>query len=161
MEPRVNRSEAASSKHLVRMVPGSARNWIAVNASSTIQPQQKNMTTLHLKKSKAQSPLRLGLFARGARPRLLRDPSSGVYAVDAPPTVFTRSVMFKASFSATLNSFVDPNGLASVHFQYGTTTDYGLTTAPETASGHSRRHIDADISGLAANTTYHFRVGSQ
>jgi hypothetical protein len=24
---------------LVRMVPGSARNWIAVNASSTIQPQ--------------------------------------------------------------------------------------------------------------------------
>ncbi len=29
------------SKRLVRMVPRSAQNWIAVNASSTIQPQQK------------------------------------------------------------------------------------------------------------------------
>src|SRR6476620_11776 len=32
LEPRVGRSDAASSKRLVRMVPGSARNWIAVNA---------------------------------------------------------------------------------------------------------------------------------
>src|SRR6266480_3927395 len=37
LEPRVSRSEAASSKRLVRMVPGSARNWIAVNAGSIIQ----------------------------------------------------------------------------------------------------------------------------
>jgi hypothetical protein len=43
------------------MVPESERNWVAVNAVSTIQPQQKkqNMTTLHLKKSMARSPLRL------------------------------------------------------------------------------------------------------
>src|ERR1700680_4723762 len=35
------------------MVPGSARNWIAVNAVQQIQPEQKtkNMTTLHLRKS--------------------------------------------------------------------------------------------------------------
>ena len=32
VESRVSRSKAASSKRLVRMVPGSARNWIAVNA---------------------------------------------------------------------------------------------------------------------------------
>src|SRR5437660_10696766 len=48
------------------MVPGSARNWIAVNASSTIQPQQKmktkNMTTLHLRKSIGRSPLRLAFL---------------------------------------------------------------------------------------------------
>jgi len=47
------------------MVPGSARNWIAVNPSSTIQPQQemktKHMTTLHLRNSIGRSPLRLGL----------------------------------------------------------------------------------------------------
>ena len=115
------------------------------------------MTTLHLKKSKAQSPLRLGLLLAALVLAFFAIPVRA-YAVDAPPTVFTGSAMFKASFSATLNSFVDPNGLASVYFQYGTTTDYGLTTAPETASGHSRRQIDADISGLAANTTYHFRV---
>jgi hypothetical protein len=34
----VSRSEAASSKRLVRMVPGSARNWIAV-----ITVQQSNL----------------------------------------------------------------------------------------------------------------------
>jgi hypothetical protein len=45
------------------MVPGSSRNWIAVNAASTIQPQQEkqNMTTLRLIKSIDRSPLRLGL----------------------------------------------------------------------------------------------------
>jgi hypothetical protein len=32
LEPRVNRSEAAFSKRLVRMIPSSSRNWIAVNA---------------------------------------------------------------------------------------------------------------------------------
>src|SRR5260370_42313640 len=44
VEPRVSRSEAASSKRLVRMVPGSARNWVAVN--SKIQRQKyKKMNT--------------------------------------------------------------------------------------------------------------------
>jgi len=32
LEPRVSRSEVRCSKRLVRTVPGSARNWIAVNA---------------------------------------------------------------------------------------------------------------------------------
>jgi hypothetical protein len=32
LEPRVSRSETALHVRLVRMVPGSARNWIAVNA---------------------------------------------------------------------------------------------------------------------------------
>jgi hypothetical protein len=32
MEPRFTRSDAAIQKRLVRMIPGSARNWIAVNA---------------------------------------------------------------------------------------------------------------------------------
>ncbi len=32
LEPRVSRSEAAVQMRLARMVPGSARNWIAVNA---------------------------------------------------------------------------------------------------------------------------------
>jgi hypothetical protein len=47
------------------MVPGFARNWIAVNAVQQSNPQQKmttkNMTTLRLTKSIGWSPLRLGL----------------------------------------------------------------------------------------------------
>ena len=45
-----------------------------------------------------------------------------------------------------------------MHFEYGTTTDYGLTTAPETLTGSAYRGVNADISGLAADTGYHFRA---
>ena len=45
-----------------------------------------------------------------------------------------------------------------MHFECGTTTDYGLTTAPQTLTGSAYRDIDADISGLAADTRYYFRV---
>src|SRR5437773_686687 len=65
LEPRVSRSEAASSKRLVRMVPGSARNWIAVNAvqknSLNKKMKTKNMTTLSIRNSISRPPWRLGL----------------------------------------------------------------------------------------------------
>jgi DNA-binding CsgD family transcriptional regulator len=41
LEPRVSRSEVAVQKRLVRMVPGSARNWIAVNA---VRQSKRNET---------------------------------------------------------------------------------------------------------------------
>jgi len=48
------------------MVPGSARNWIAVNAlqQSNLDKKMKtkNMTTLRIKKSSGRSPLRLGFL---------------------------------------------------------------------------------------------------
>jgi hypothetical protein len=111
-----------------------------------------------LKKSKAQSPLRLGLLLAALAPAFFTIPDR-VYAEAAPPRVSTNPAKFVASFSAMLNSTVDPNGLAtSVHFQYGTTTDYGLTTAPQTETGDTHRDIAAHISGLAAETIYHFRI---
>src|SRR6266496_626001 len=39
------------------MVPGSARNWIAVNGPTSTKKENKNMTTLHLRKSISRSPL--------------------------------------------------------------------------------------------------------
>ena len=115
------------------------------------------MTTLHLKKSKAKSPLRLGLLLAALALAFFTIPDRA-YAVTAPPRVSTNPATFVASFSARLNSTVDPNGLAtSVHFEYGTTTDYGLTTAPQTETGKAYRDIAANISGLAAHTGYHFR----
>ena len=75
------------------------------------------------------------------------------------PVVITNPATLIASFSATLNGLVDPHGLTtSVHFQYGTTTSYGLTTAPQSRSGNTYLNIGAAISSLAANTTYHFRI---
>jgi hypothetical protein len=62
-------------------------------------------------------------------------------------------------FSATLNGSVYPHGLTtSVYFQYGTTTSYGLTTAPKSRTGNTYLNISANISSLSASTLYHFRV---
>ena len=76
-----------------------------------------------------------------------------------PPVVITNPATLIASFSARINGTVDPHGLATtVYFQYGTTTGYGLTTAIQSKTGHTYQNVAAHISGLTANTTYHFRI---
>ncbi len=54
---------------------------------------------------------------------------------------------------ATLNGTIDTP--ASVYFEYGTTTSYGLTTTPQAATGPA---VSAPVSGLTAQTTYHYRL---
>jgi hypothetical protein len=76
-----------------------------------------------------------------------------------PPVVTTNPATLIASFSARLNAMVNPHGLnTSFHFQYGTTPSYGLTTAPQSRSGNTFQAVGANLSGLTANTFYHFRV---
>src|SRR6266487_6028373 len=76
-----------------------------------------------------------------------------------PPVVITNPATLIASFSATLNGSMDPHGLTTtVYFQYGTTTSYGSTTSMQTQTGNTYRNIAANISGLMASTTYHFRI---
>jgi len=76
-----------------------------------------------------------------------------------PPVVRTKPATLVASFSATLNGSVDPHGLATtVYFEYGTTTSYGLTTAIQNKTGDTYQNVAANINGLAASTTYHFRI---
>ncbi len=76
-----------------------------------------------------------------------------------PPVVTTNLATLIASFSATLNGSLDPHGLTTnVYFQYGTTTSYGLTTAPQSRTGNAYLNVTANISSLSANTVYHFRI---
>src|SRR4029077_11747186 len=46
--------------------------------------------------------------------------------------------------------------------EYGTTTSYGSSAAcvPAPGSGTSAVAVSASVSGLAANTTYHFRISA-
>jgi hypothetical protein len=62
--------------------------------------------------------------------------------------------------SATLNGTVDPRGLSTTyHFEYGTTTSYGLSTPPASAgAGNGAQPVSADLSGLEPDTTYHYRL---
>ena len=75
------------------------------------------------------------------------------------PNITTNPATNPAAYSATLNGTVDPHGLStSVHFEYGTTVSYGSTTASQTKIGNTSQNVSANISGLSANTTYHFRT---
>jgi len=61
---------------------------------------------------------------------------------------------------ATLNGVVDPEGLATkYYFEYGTTTKYGSKTAEATAGAGTSNVVESKaITGLKANTIYHFRI---
>lgn len=62
--------------------------------------------------------------------------------------------------SALLGGSVTPNGLAtSYYFEFGTTANYGQQTPPQSAgSGTSAVSVSATLSGLTADTTYHYRL---
>ena len=80
-------------------------------------------------------------------------------ATTGAPRVTTNPATNITTSKATLNGSVNPNGLTTtIHFQYGTTTDYGRTTLTQTRAGNMDRNIAANIEGLNMHTTYHFRI---
>ncbi|MGD9366508.1 MAG: glucoamylase family protein [Desulfobacteraceae bacterium] len=83
-----------------------------------------------------------------------------VLAEGLAPTVATGSAGPVNSTSATLNGTVNPNGLStSYYFEYGTDTSYGsTTTSADVGSGTTDVSVSADITGLSADTAYHFRL---
>jgi uncharacterized protein (TIGR02145 family) len=81
-----------------------------------------------------------------------------------PPVATTQPATNVTATTATLNGIVDPNGSSTtVTFEYGTTTAYGSTaTATQSPlSGSGNINVSADITGLSANSTMHFRVKAE
>jgi hypothetical protein len=62
--------------------------------------------------------------------------------------------------SATVSGTVNPSGAAtSYFFEYGSTSAYGMQTSPASAgSGTANVPVEQMLSGLAASTTYHYRL---
>jgi len=79
-----------------------------------------------------------------------------------PPTPVTGTASSITQTSATLNATVNPNGgtVSDCHFEYGTTTSYGSSEPCSSlpGAGTSPVAVSAPVTGLAANTTYHFRI---
>jgi hypothetical protein len=74
-----------------------------------------------------------------------------------PPTVQTLSATSITHGTAVLNATVNPNGVSTTaYFQYGTTTGYGSSTTQTGVSSFGP--FNASLSGLPANTTFHFRI---
>jgi hypothetical protein len=81
-------------------------------------------------------------------------------SIAVQPAATTGSATSITSTSATLNGTVNPNGVSTgAFFQYGTTTSYGYTTSSQViGSGTSDVSVTDTLTGLSANTTYHFRI---
>ncbi|MGO9921062.1 MAG: IPT/TIG domain-containing protein, partial [Isosphaeraceae bacterium] len=66
--------------------------------------------------------------------------------------------------TATATATVNPNGgeVSECKFEYGTTISYGQSASCATlpGSGSSPVEVTASLSGLTANTTYHFRISA-
>jgi DNA-binding beta-propeller fold protein YncE len=81
------------------------------------------------------------------------------------PDVITGASTNVKPTSVTLNGTVNPDGiqLTDCHFDYGTDTSYGQTAPCVPAAGSisadsSVHGVSADINGLEAGVTYHFRL---
>ena len=89
--------------------------------------------------------------------------SNVVHVTTLSPTGFpvatTNPATLITSHSARLNGTVNPHGLSTtVYFQYGRTTSYGSERPTRPRLGIINQNVFANISGLSAGTTYHFRT---
>ena len=80
----------------------------------------------------------------------------------APPTL-DGSPAYASVITTTgakLNGTLNPNSSnTSYYFEYGTDTTYGAsTTSAAAGAGAGDQSVTADLTGLAAGTTYHFRL---
>jgi len=90
------------------------------------------------------------------------DAYTGTVLVPVAPTVVTGPASGVGAHEATLTGTVNPNGaeVSSCRFEYGTSPSYGSTVAcPQTVgSGEARVAVTGNAPGLAAATTYYYRV---
>ena len=79
----------------------------------------------------------------------------------AAPTAVTNSATSVLFNGATLNGTINANNAATtVTFEYGTTIGYGTTVTADQSpvSGSAIKPVSVAVTGLANNTTYHYRV---
>lgn len=91
----------------------------------------------------------------GALPRSLE-------ALSLPPSASTGAASGVTSSQALLAGTAVADAAASAHFQYGTSAAYGMATPSQALTAAIRPHaLSATVAGLAASTTYHYRLVSE
>ncbi len=87
-------------------------------------------------------------------------PDAGqIFATGA--TIDSTSTAHVGPSTADLEAKINPEGLATTsHFEYGTTTSYGLSTpeSPSIGSDSTDHVATGELAGLTPETTYHYRV---
>lgn len=86
--------------------------------------------------------------------------TTGTAPPQPPAPSATTGTATATDAGAALNGSVNPNAVStSYYFEFGETGNYGQQTPPQGAgSGSSAVSVSASLSGLRANTTYHYRL---
>jgi DNA-binding beta-propeller fold protein YncE len=93
------------------------------------------------------------------------EPNTGedaTFQTPPPPSIDSAAAVNVTGVSADLTAKINPNGFDTHYrFEWGTSTAYG-TTVPvpdaDVGAGTSDVLVSTHLSGLAANTTYHWRI---
>ncbi len=82
------------------------------------------------------------------------------FTTSAAATVATEPATGVGRYAATLAGTINPNSQATTYyFQYGTTTSYGLQTAPLTiAAGSTPLVVSTAVPALEPGTVFHYRL---
>ena len=91
--------------------------------------------------------------------------TNGTFTITAallPPVAITKGTTNIGLASVTLQGAANPKGaVASAFFQYGTTTNFGNSTAAQAiGSGNTNVPVNALVRGLADGATYYFRMAA-
>ncbi len=102
------------------------------------------------------------LQASNANPNATNPGRDETFTTGGPPSVEGQSASNVTNRAATLGAQINPDGLETTYrFEYGTTTGYGASIpVPDgvVGSGRGGEPVSAEITGLQAATTYHYRV---
>jgi hypothetical protein len=135
--------------------------------SAWVQDRNVNTTAGTVVTLSDTNSLPSGLFIGVEVPPAENPPSSPPPSGNTPtppatssPTMSPVAVSKITGTSATFTTTVNPNGVAtSVVFEYGPTTSYGSTTAPQNiGSGTTPQTVTANVTGLPAGKTEHVRA---
>ncbi len=82
------------------------------------------------------------------------------FTTSAAASITTEPATSVARYTAALVGSINPNSQSTTYyFQYGTTTAYGLQTAPVTvAAGSTPLTVMATVPGLQPGTVFHYRL---
>jgi Fibronectin type III domain len=143
------KTEAYGSSAPCSPSPGSGRSAVAVSAAVE---GLEHETTYHFRVSATNG----GGTSTGGDVSFKTLPKA--------PTVVTGSASAVTQTTATLGASVNPNGssVTGCKLEYGETEAYGSSVpcSPSPGSGTVVVEVSGAITGLTANTTYHFRVSA-
>lgn len=102
------------------------------------------------------------LFSLAALAAIISTVGAAIAIAGAPVKPNTLPASNVTDTTATLNGHIFPDQSVTTYyfFQYGTTTEYGTQTPTEGPVQGTDKDVSTNVTGLAPNTTYQYRVAA-